>query len=76
MAKSFTEPWDDDAGPPRRGELDDSRARHRAFGADSPELKAGGSRLFGLQTWVALSAAHEETNPPFAHYEETDLPLP
>ena len=41
----------------------------------SPELKARGSRLFGLQTWVALPAPHEETDPPFAHYEETDLPV-
>ena len=49
--------------------------RHRAFRADQPELKARGSRLFGLQTWVALSAAHEETESSFAHYEETDLPV-
>jgi redox-sensitive bicupin YhaK (pirin superfamily) len=41
----------------------------------SPELKACGSRLFGLQTWVALPAVHEETDPSFVHYEETDLPL-
>jgi hypothetical protein len=41
----------------------------------SPELKARGSRLFGLQTWVALPAIHEETDPSFAHYEETDLPI-
>ena len=41
----------------------------------SPELKARGSRLFGLQTWVALPAAHEEADPSFAHYEETDLPV-
>jgi hypothetical protein len=40
-----------------------------------PELKARGSRLFGLQTWVALPAVHEETDPSFAHYEETDLPV-
>src|ERR1700746_621108 len=32
----------------------------------SPELKARGSRLFGLQTWVALPAVHEETGPSFA----------
>jgi redox-sensitive bicupin YhaK (pirin superfamily) len=41
----------------------------------SPELKARGSRLFGLQTWVALPAAYEETDPSFVHYEETDLPV-
>jgi redox-sensitive bicupin YhaK (pirin superfamily) len=41
----------------------------------APELKARGSRLFGLQTWVALPAVHEETGPSFAHYEEADLPV-
>jgi redox-sensitive bicupin YhaK (pirin superfamily) len=41
----------------------------------SPELKARGSRLFGLQTWVALPAAHEETDSSFAHYEATELPV-
>src|SRR5262249_43362476 len=41
----------------------------------SPELKARGSRLFGLQTWVALPAAYEETDPSFAHFEEADLPV-
>jgi redox-sensitive bicupin YhaK (pirin superfamily) len=41
----------------------------------SPELKARGSRVFGLQTWVALPAAHEETDPSFAHYEATELPV-
>jgi redox-sensitive bicupin YhaK (pirin superfamily) len=41
----------------------------------SPELKARGSRLFGLQTWVALPAAYEETDPSFAHYEATELPV-
>lgn len=41
----------------------------------SPELKARGSRVFGLQTWVALPAAHEETDPSFIHYEATELPV-
>ena len=41
----------------------------------SPELKAHGSRLFGLQTWVALPPVHKETDPSFAHYEATDLPV-
>lgn len=41
----------------------------------SPELKARGSRLFGLQIWVALPAVREETGPSFAHYEATDLPV-
>ena len=38
------------------------------------ELRARGSRLFGIQTWVALPAAHEETEPGFTHYGEADLP--
>ena len=41
----------------------------------SPAMKARGSRLFGLQTWVALPAAREETDPSFAHFEEADLPV-
>ena len=41
----------------------------------SPELKARGSRVFGLQTWVAMPAAHEETDPSFFHYEATELPV-
>jgi redox-sensitive bicupin YhaK (pirin superfamily) len=41
----------------------------------SPELKARGSRVSGLQTRVALPAAHEETDPSFIHYEEAELPV-
>jgi redox-sensitive bicupin YhaK (pirin superfamily) len=42
----------------------------------TPEaLRGGGSRLFGLQTWVALPAADEETEPAFAHTPEAELPL-
>jgi len=41
----------------------------------SPAMKAHGSRLFGLQTWVALPAAREETDPSFAHFEGADLPV-
>jgi redox-sensitive bicupin YhaK (pirin superfamily) len=43
--------------------------------AIAADLKARGSRLFGLQTWVALPAVHEETESSFAHYEETNLPV-
>jgi redox-sensitive bicupin YhaK (pirin superfamily) len=39
------------------------------------ELRARGSRLFGIQTWGALPAAHEETEPGFTHYGEADLPV-
>jgi hypothetical protein len=41
----------------------------------SAATKASGSRLFGLQTWLALPAAHEETDPAFAHTSETELPV-
>jgi redox-sensitive bicupin YhaK (pirin superfamily) len=39
------------------------------------EVRARGSRLFGLQTWAALPAAHEETDPAFAHTPEAELPV-
>ena len=39
------------------------------------ELRRGGSRLFGLLTWVALPAAHEETEPSFVHTPEAELPF-
>jgi redox-sensitive bicupin YhaK (pirin superfamily) len=39
-----------------------------------PELRAKGSSLFGLQTWVALPRAHEETSPSFAHYKADEIP--
>ncbi len=39
-----------------------------------PELRAKGSSLFGLQTWVALPKAHEETAPSFAHYKADQIP--
>ena len=41
----------------------------------SPEVKARGSRLFGMQTWVALPAAYEENEPSFAHYDGAALPV-
>ncbi|WP_181706230.1 pirin family protein [Chthonobacter rhizosphaerae] len=40
----------------------------------SPALKASGSSLFGIQSWVALPKAHEETAPAFAHVGKADLP--
>jgi redox-sensitive bicupin YhaK (pirin superfamily) len=41
----------------------------------STQLKVRGFRLFGLQTWVALPAVHEETDPSFTRYEEENLPV-
>jgi hypothetical protein len=41
----------------------------------TPEaLRAGPSTLFGLQTWLALPKAHEETEPGFVHIEAGALP--
>ena len=41
----------------------------------SPELRSVGTKLFGIQSWVALSAADEETEPDFVHYGANDLPV-
>jgi redox-sensitive bicupin YhaK (pirin superfamily) len=40
----------------------------------SPEDRASGHRLHGLQTWVALPKAHEQGDPSFAHYSSALLP--
>jgi redox-sensitive bicupin YhaK (pirin superfamily) len=40
-----------------------------------PELRPGGARLHGLQLWVALPAAQEETDPEFHHHPAETLPL-
>jgi redox-sensitive bicupin YhaK (pirin superfamily) len=40
-----------------------------------PELRLRGSRLFGIQSWVALPKAAEETTPAFAHHPGASLPL-
>jgi redox-sensitive bicupin YhaK (pirin superfamily) len=39
------------------------------------ELRATGSRAFGIQVWVALPREHEETEPAFAHFAAHDLPV-
>jgi redox-sensitive bicupin YhaK (pirin superfamily) len=41
----------------------------------APELRSAGSRLFGIQSWVALSAADEETRPDFVHYGAEEMPV-
>jgi redox-sensitive bicupin YhaK (pirin superfamily) len=40
-----------------------------------PRLRTGGSKLFGIQSWVALSAADEETAPDFVHYDSGQMPV-
>ena len=39
------------------------------------EARAKGAKLFGIQSWVALPRAHEETAPAFVHYGAEDLPV-
>ena len=42
----------------------------------SPEaVRANGGPLYGLQTWVALPTAHEETDPEFFHYGSDSIPF-
>jgi hypothetical protein len=41
----------------------------------APELRAGESSLFGIQTWVALPKGREETAPGFAHHAADALPV-
>lgn len=40
----------------------------------SPEQRARGVRLHGIQSWVALPTAHEEDPPAFAHHAARTLP--
>src|SRR6476619_8459063 len=40
-----------------------------------PELRSLGTKLFGIQSWVALSAKDEEAEPDFVHYGAVDLPV-
>jgi redox-sensitive bicupin YhaK (pirin superfamily) len=41
----------------------------------APERKARGQKLFGIQSWVALPRAAEESAPNFAHHDSQALPL-
>ncbi len=38
------------------------------------DLRAAGARMHGIQTWVALPAADEQTEPWFRHYPAADIP--
>jgi redox-sensitive bicupin YhaK (pirin superfamily) len=40
----------------------------------SPEMRAQGQTLHGLQAWVALPVEHEEDEPAFFHHGPEDLP--
>jgi redox-sensitive bicupin YhaK (pirin superfamily) len=39
-----------------------------------PEARARGSRLHGIQSWVALPTDHEEAEPAFHHYPASVIP--
>ncbi|HYG09358.1 MAG TPA: pirin family protein [Pyrinomonadaceae bacterium] len=39
------------------------------------EMRASGSELFGIQSWVALPLRHEEDEPAFAHHGASELPV-
>jgi hypothetical protein len=40
----------------------------------TPQARASGARLHGLQSWVALPSAHEEATPAFHHHPAATLP--
>ena len=40
-----------------------------------PEMIAAGSRLHGLQIWLAVPTKLEESKPSFDHYPATDIPV-
>jgi redox-sensitive bicupin YhaK (pirin superfamily) len=42
----------------------------------APERRASGGALHGIQLWVALPRADEETEPAFHHHEAASLPRP
>jgi len=41
----------------------------------TPEDRAAGHTLHGLQTWVALPKAHERREPSFSHHAKAELPV-
>lgn len=63
--------------PIRPGEVNWMTAgRGIAHSERSPqETRQSGSRLFGIQSWVALPQRYEETEPGFAHHESSELPI-
>src|SRR3546814_14867865 len=37
--------------------------------------RRGGEGMFGIQSWIALPEAHEETDPSFQHFAAASLPV-
>ena len=63
--------------PIRPGELNWMTAgRGIVHSERTPErLRTAGSKLFGIQSWVALSAKDEEAAPDFVHYDAGEMPV-
>jgi redox-sensitive bicupin YhaK (pirin superfamily) len=40
-----------------------------------PGARQGSEGMFGIQSWIALPQAHEETAPSFQHFDAASLPL-
>lgn len=40
-----------------------------------PDVRAAGHTMHGIQTWVGLPLAHEETEPRFDHFGSSELPV-
>ena len=40
-----------------------------------PRERAAGQGMFGIQSWIALPQAHEETAPSFQHFDAARLPV-
>ncbi|RIK98877.1 MAG: hypothetical protein DCC74_03590 [Proteobacteria bacterium] len=41
----------------------------------APDQRTAGAKLFGIQSWVALTAKDEETAPTFEHYGADEMPV-
>lgn len=39
------------------------------------KVRRSGGGMFGIQSWIALPAAHEETDPSFQHFDAASLPV-
>lgn len=39
------------------------------------DVRRDGGTMYGIQSWIALPEAHEETDPSFQHFDEASLPL-
>src|SRR5499427_8143251 len=40
-----------------------------------PHVRQAGGGMYGIQSWIALPAAHEETDPTFQHFGAASLPV-